>query len=134
MAEMKPVVIDLVNRPQTLKILSTVNNECRPHSLICKGMLTKGPSTILVGQVLMYKTIVNFNSNPYVEFLLVNGAIAYAIQAKVVRSYKDPECEEMKRMSKVLERYSQVPRAVWEFEVLEVFDEGLTRQEDGCRV
>ena len=124
MTELLPIIIDLLKRPETHKVLSTVTPDGKPHSIICASLVVTDPSTIVVGEVYMFKTGVNLMNNRNVEFLVWSGANAYSIQATVKSRME--EGPEMEKMTKSLAKTNLVPVAVWEFKVDSAFDEGIT--------
>lgn len=126
MAELLPIIIDMLKRPDTNKVLSTSSAEGRPHSIICGSLLVTDPSTIVVGQVYMYRTVANLEVNPHAEFLVWRGAQAYSIQAVVRRSYDHGP--NMEKMEKLLGKMKMSPVAVWEFDVVSAHDEGVTEK------
>lgn len=131
MAELLPIIIDMLKRPDTHKVLSTSSADGIPHSIICGSLLVTDPSTIIVGQVYMQRTVSNLEVNPRAEFLVWRGAEAYSIQAVLRCHYGDGP--NMEKMEQLLGKMNMVPVEVWEFEVLSAHDEGIT-EKAGSRV
>lgn len=131
MAEMLPIIMDMLKRPETTKILSTVTPDGKPHSIVCGSLLVSNPSTVIVGQVYMYKTVENLEVNKNVEFLVCHGAQAYSIQAVLKDVYETGP--EMERMEVLLSKMNMKPVAVWEFSVVSAHDEGIT-EKSGSRI
>lgn len=126
MAELLPIIMDMLKRPDTNKVLTTSSLDGRPHSIICGSLLVTDPSTIIVGQVYMYKTCDNLAENPHVEFLVWRGAQAFSIQAVLKgRSESGPN---MEKMEQLLGKMNMIPIAVWEFSVVSAYDEGITER------
>ncbi len=124
MAELIPLIMDMLNRPETHKVLSTVSPEGKPHSVICGSLIATDPSTIFVGQVYMHQTCINLTVNRDVEFLVWSGAQAYSIQATLSSICIDGP--EMEKMEKLLGKMNMRPLSVLVFKVNSAYDEGIT--------
>lgn len=123
MVEMIPLIMDMVQRPDTNKVMSTTSPEGKPHVIVCGSLLVPDSETIAVGEVYMYATIKNIESNPNVEFLVWSGKTGYAIKAVVKsRSESGPLLD---KMNVYLSRMNMTAVAVWEFKVESVFDAGI---------
>ncbi|MFA6805330.1 MAG: pyridoxamine 5'-phosphate oxidase family protein [Candidatus Methanomethylophilaceae archaeon] len=126
MAELIPLITDMLKRPETHKVLSTVTPDGKPHSIVCGSLIVKDPSTIMVGQVYLTRTCVNLANNRNVEFLVWRGPDAYSIQATFVsRQDSGPE---MEKMTQLLAKMNMVPTAVLEFSVDSAYYEGITEK------
>lgn len=124
MAELIPIILDLIKRPETNKVMSTVSPEGNPHTIVCGSLLAPDPETIIVGEVYMYATIDNLRSCPKAEFLVWSGKNAYSIQTvAVARSESGPLFD---RMNQNLDRMHMQAVAIWEFKVLSAYDESIT--------
>ncbi len=124
MVHMTEPVIRLVKHPETSKVMATVSPEGVPHVIVCGSLMVTEPDTIVVGEAYMYRSAEYIRSNPNVEFLVWRGKSAYSIRA-VARDRLDsgPVYD---RMCQLLERKSMACAAVWTFEALEVWDEGVS--------
>lgn len=124
MTELIPLLMDMLKRPETHKVLSTVSPEGKPHSVICGSLIVTDPCTIMVGQVYMHQTSVNITANRDVEFLVWLGAQAYSIQATLKSILT--EGPEMEKMEQLLGKMNMKPLSVFVFTVNSAYDEGIT--------
>jgi len=123
MVQMLPIVMDMLIRPETHKVMSTVSVDGQPHSIVCGSLIVIDSETIVVGEVNMYTTCKNLETNSKVEFLAWSGREAYGIQAEAVgRVTKGPVLE---KMNQHLDKMNMVAKALWEFRVCSVYDEGV---------
>ncbi len=124
MVVMTEPVIRMIKHPDTSKVLTTVSPDGEPHSIVCGSLMVTEPDTIIVGEVFMYRSAENIRCNPNVEFLVWKGKDAYSIKA-VARNRLDsgPEFE---KMCSNLDRMNMTCVAVWVFEALEVWNEGIS--------
>lgn len=124
MVKMIPMVVDMLRRPETNKVMSTTSPEGDPHAIVCGSLLVTDNDTIIVGEVYMYATCRNLEHNPKAEFLVWSGKDAFSIQAVVKdRVESGPLLE---KMNHNLEKMKMKAVAVWEFNVLSVHDEGIS--------
>ena len=122
MVNLPPQVLDLVKRPDTCKVLTTINDDGSPHSIVCGAFLVPDTHTIVVGQTWMNITGANLERDPRAEIVVWIGAAAYTIQCRFVKRSEDEKY--LKCMNEKLERMNLKVFAVWFFEVVSVRDEG----------
>ncbi len=123
MVQMLPIVMDMLIRPETHKVMSTVSVDGQPHSIVCGSLIVIDPETIAVGEVNMYTTCKNLETNRKVEFLAWLGREAYGIQAEAVgRITEGPILE---KMNQRLNKMNMVAYELWAFRVCSVYDEGV---------
>ncbi len=132
MANMAPKIMDMLKRPETNKVLSTVSPEGDPHSIVCGSLLVIDEETVIVGEVYMYATCRNLNNNPKAEFLVWSGKDAYSIQATL--SSRIDSGPLLEKMNHNLERMKMKAVAVLEFKVRSVYDEGISPDTAGTQI
>lgn len=116
------IVLDLMNRPDSVKILSTACKCAIPHAIVCGSIISPEPTKVAVGEIMMKVSSKNMRENDRVAILVAKGPEAYEIKAKVSgRLDSGPMLDEF---NKNLEKMNLKANAVWVFDVLEVFDEG----------
>ena len=117
-------VARMIKHPDTHKVLTTVTPDGKPHAIVCASLSMLGDDTILVADVFMHRTSDNLNNNPNVEILVWQGKVGYSLKA--VAAGRVVEGPSFDKMVGVMERFNLTPIAVWEFKVLEIWDESAT--------
>jgi hypothetical protein len=132
MVKMIPKVIDMLRRPETNKVMTTVSPDGNPPAVVCGSLLVSDEESVIVGEVYMYATCRNLMNNPRAEFLVWSGKDAYSLQA-VLKSRSDsgPLFE---KMNQNLERMKMKAAAVLEFSVISVYDKGISPDTVGTRI
>lgn len=123
MVNLPPQVLDLAKNPDACKVLTTINEDGSPHSIVCGAFLVPNANTIVVGQTWMNITGANVERDPRAEIVVWYGALAYTIQCRFVKKSDNPKY--LQCMNEKLERMNLAVSSVWFFEVLSVRDEGL---------
>lgn len=123
MVKMIPMVMDMLKRPDTHKVMTTVSPEGDPHAIVCGSLLVKDEDTIIVGEVYMYATSRNLENNPKAEFLVWSGKDAFSVQT--IAKERIDSGPLLDKMNHNLEKMKMRAVAVWEFSVLSVHDEGV---------
>jgi hypothetical protein len=125
MVQIPEPVARMIMHPDAHKVLSTVTPDGKPHSIVCASLAMDGEDTVIVGEVFMHKTCENLVINPNVEILVWQGKNGYSLKAVTTgRMIEGPQFEKMHAM---LEKYNMEAVAVWEFKVLEIWDESASR-------
>ncbi len=114
----------MIKHPDTHKVLTTVTPDGKPHAIVCASLSMLGEDTILVAEVFMHRTCDNLKNNPNVEILVWQGKNGYSLKA--VTTGRVVEGPSFEKMVGVMERFNLTPVAVWEFKVLEIWDESAT--------
>lgn len=117
-------VARMIKHPDTHKVLTTVTPDGKPHAIVCASLSMLGEDTILVAEVFMHRTCDNLKNNPNVEILVWQGKNGYSLKA--VTTGRVVEGPSFEKMVGVMERFNLTPVAVWEFKVLEIWDESAT--------
>ena len=123
MVNLPPQVLDLAKRPDSCKVLTTINEDGSPHSIVCGAFLVPDAHTVVVGQTWMNVSGANLERDPRAEIVVWIGAAAYTIQCRYVRKSDDEKY--LKCMNEKLDRMNLKVTTVWFFEVDSVRDEGL---------
>ncbi|MBR6214475.1 MAG: pyridoxamine 5'-phosphate oxidase family protein [Candidatus Methanomethylophilaceae archaeon] len=114
----------MIKHPDTHKVLTTVTPDGKPHAIVCASLSMLGDDTILVAEVFMHRTCDNLKNNPNVEILVWQGRNGYSLKA--VTTGRIIEGPAFDKMTVIMEKYNLTPTAVWEFKVLEIWDESAT--------
>lgn len=122
MAEIPKNVLDLLRRPDSVKVLVTASEKGVPHAIVCGSIISPEPSKVAVGEILMKVSAKNMAANPKVSILVTKGPEAYIIKAAVGGRVADGGM--LDDFNRNLEKMNLRAAAVWVFDVLEVFDEG----------
>lgn len=117
-------VAKMIKHPDTHKVLTTVTPDGKPHAIVCASLSMLGDDTILVAEVFMHRTCDNLKNNPNVEILVWQGRNGYSLKA--VTTGRIIEGPAFDKMTTIMEKYNLTPTAVWEFKVLEIWDESAT--------
>lgn len=125
MVEMLPIVVDMLRRPESHKVLATVSPEGDPHVIVCGTLLVPDAGTIVMGEIGMYTTGRNLSANPICEILVWSGKDAYAVKA--MASCRFEAGPMLDRLNQILDKMNVQAVAAWEFKVLSVFDEGMSK-------
>ncbi len=125
MVSMPEPVIKMIKQSDTHKVLATVSPDGKPHAIVCASLWVKGDDTIVLGEVFMQRTAMYLQKNPNAEFLVWLGRNAYSIKA--VLTERKTEGVEYDKMSAYLDKFDFTTVAVWEFKVLEVWDESASK-------
>ena len=117
-------VARMIKHPDTHKVLTTVSPDGKPHAIVCASLSMIGDDTVLVAEVFMHRTCDNLRQNPNVEILVWQGKNAYSLKA--VTTGRIVEGEAFDRMCTAMERFNLTAVAVWEFKVMEIWDESAS--------
>ncbi|MDR1404006.1 MAG: pyridoxamine 5'-phosphate oxidase family protein [Candidatus Methanoplasma sp.] len=132
MVKIIPKVADMLIRPDTNKVMTTVSPEGEPHAIVCGSLLVSGEESIAVGKVYMYATCRNLRSNPVAEFLVWSGKDAYSVRA-VLRS-RIESGPLFDKMNHNLGKMKMKAVSVLEFDVLSIYDEGISPDTAGTQI
>ena len=117
-------VAKMLKTPDSHKVLSTASPDGIPHSIVCASLSLAAPDMIVVAEVFMHRTCEYLKTNPNVEILVWQGKNAYSLKA--VATERLVEGEVFDKMYAAMDRFNLVTVAVWEFKVLEIWDESAS--------
>ncbi|NLL95188.1 MAG: pyridoxamine 5'-phosphate oxidase family protein [Thermoplasmatales archaeon] len=115
-------VLDLISRPESSKILCSVDSEGQPHSIVCGSVFAIDEETLAAGEVLMKRTKANMAGNKKVAIMVVSGKDAYNIDC-VVDSRLDSG-PVLDGLNVKLDKMNLKAHAVWTFKASAVYDQG----------
>lgn len=72
-------VLTLLKDPEAKKVISTVCPGNRPHTITAGTIAALGDSQMMVGEILMKKTVSNLSKNPNASFNVIKGMESYEI-------------------------------------------------------
>ena len=117
-------VAKMIQSPDSHKILATVSTDGKPHAIVCASLSMVGHDTILVAEVFMHRTCEYLKTNPNVEILVWQGKNAYSLKAATTGRLVEGEAFD--KMYAAMDRFNLTTVAVWEFKVLEIWDESAS--------
>ena len=124
MVSLPPAVLEMAKHPNTIKIMSSINEDGTPHSIICGTLFVPDAETVGVGQVWMGTTGRNVMRDGRVEFVLWGeGRKAFGVQCRFREKTDDPVV--LASVNEKLERMNIEARSVWFFDVVAVTDESF---------
>ena len=116
-------VRDLISRPEPVKILVTADRSGQPRGIVCGSIFIPDDETLAVGEVFMNTTKRNLEENPKAAVTVVLGGEAYNINLTVIERLEEGDL--LDAINDKLSRVNLKARAVWTFDVVSVFDEGI---------
>ena len=116
-------VLEIARRPGSCKILTTVDEDGSPHSIVCGTLFVPDTDIIGVGRVWMGKTCANLERDPRATFMLWEGTHAYEIRCRFHRATSDHEA--LNEINEKLDRMNVKAASVLLFDVESVSDEGF---------
>lgn len=114
-------VMNLLNDKEASKVLTTVDLNGIPHSIVVGSIMAPTEDMLCAAEVLMKKTAKNLETNKNIAVLTVKGTESYLVNATVVKrqisgDLFDTVAEELKKVG--------LPtQAVWTFEPTAIFDQ-----------
>jgi hypothetical protein len=135
MVEMPKEVMELMNSPQSVKVISTISADGKLHSIRVGSLIAVAPNMAAVGAIMMKTSSKNMESmkkKGQEIALLVNADMkAYLIMAKVKEAQKSgPLFDKMNENMKAMNLHAE---AVWVFEPTGVWNESASR-ESGTKI
>lgn len=105
-----------------VKTLVTASAAGMPHAIVCGSIIAPSADKIVVGEVLMKRASANLQSNPKAAVLVTVGPESYEIVlSNPVRIAEGPMLDQM---NENLAKVHLQARALWAFDVAEVYNEG----------
>ncbi len=132
MAKLTPVMMDLIRRPDSIKVMSTVSEDGMPHTIVCGTLTVPEEDVIAVGRVWLSTTGKNIERDPRAEFFVWSGKNAYSILCEFIGESGDSA--DVEKMNAGLDKYGMGTCTVWKFRVTAVYDEGMMSDTGGERV
>ena len=123
MVTLPPQVLELAKRPDTVKIMTSINEDGTPHSIVCGTLFVPDQETIGVGQVWLGRTGRNILRDPRVEFLLWGGRTAVGIHCRFREKTEDPAVVDA--VNEKLDRMNIKAASVWFFDIVSATDESF---------
>ena len=125
MVEMPQQVVNMINHPNTNKVLATISPDGYPHTIVAGSLMCTDSETIIVGEAFMYRTVQNLERDAHAEFIVWQGRNAYSIKA--VAQERKTSGPEFDRMSELLGKMNMSVAAIWVFKAKEVWDESASK-------
>ncbi|MFA6710085.1 MAG: pyridoxamine 5'-phosphate oxidase family protein [Candidatus Methanomethylophilaceae archaeon] len=114
-------VVDLMNRPESVKILVTADAAGQPHAIVCGSFFMFDESTVAVGEVMMRVSAKNMSENKRVAILVTSGKEAFEVVATVGERMIDGPA--LTALNDKMEPMHLHANALWTFDATAVFDE-----------
>ena len=123
MVQLPQYIIDLIRRPDSNKVMSTVSADGTAHTVVCGSLTVPDSDRIAVGRVWLRATGKNLERDSRAEFLVWSGKEAYSIVCDFVGSTRD--VDDVAKMNAGLDKMGMFTGTLWLFEVRAVYYEGL---------
>lgn len=116
-------VMDLAKRPDSCKILTTINEDGSPHSIVCGTLFVPSPEEIGIGRVWLGRTCENLSRDSRASFIVWGGVQAYEIGCRF--RCATSEHDALDEINEKLDRINVKASSVLIFDVESVYDEGF---------
>ena len=124
MVQIPEKVLAKMAEQTTVKTLVTASADGMPHAIVCGSIIAPAADKVVVGEVLIQRASANLQANPKAAILVAAGMESYEIVlANPVRITEGPMLDQM---NENLAKIHLQARALWAFDVAEVYDEGAT--------
>ena len=117
-------VMKVLSDESSVKILSSVSNDGKLHSVAAGSIMAMGEDRLFVAEIFMNTTSKNIQANKNVAILIVKGKESYLINATALERHTEGEYFET--MIKPMSEKGIPVKAVWTFEANEIFDQSAT--------
>ncbi len=117
-------VMKVLGDESSVKVLSTISNDGKLHSVAAGSIMAMGEDRLFVAEIFMNTTSQNIQANKNVAILIVKGKESYLINATALK--RNTEGEFFEKMTKPMSEKGFTVKAVWTFELNEVFDQSAT--------
>jgi len=117
-------VMEVLSDESSVKILSSVSNDGKLHSVAAGSLMAMGEDRLFVAEIFMNTTSKNIQANKNVAILIVKGTESYLINATALERFTEGEYFET--MIKPMSEKGIPVKAVWTFEANEIFDQSAT--------
>ena len=119
MVQIPEKVLAKMAEQTTVKTLVTASACGAPHAIVCGSIIAPTADKVVVGEVLMKRASANLQANPKAAILITAGMESY----EIVRIAEGPMLDQM---NAELAKIHLQARALWAFDVAEVYDEGAS--------
>ena len=117
-------VIKVLSDESSVKVISSVSNDGKLHSVAAGSIMAMGEDRLFVAEIFMNTTSKNIQANKNVAILIVKGMESYLINATALE--RNTEGEFFETMIKPMSEKGIPVKAVWTFEINEIFDQSAT--------
>jgi len=117
-------VMAAFNDPKSVKVLTSVDADGQPHSIVCGSIRAVAPDTLIVGEILMRSTSANLGKNVKAAILVLVDKTSYVVNVKVVQ--RVTEGPMLDGMNQALAAMGLKASAVWVFSPTAVFDQSAS--------
>ncbi len=115
-------IMEKLKSPGATKILVTASKEGQPHAIVCGSIIFPAEDKVAVGEILMKRAAKYLEENGKAAILAAEGPVSYELVLKnPQRVAEGPALDEMNAN---LAKANLKARALWIFDVAEVYDEG----------
>lgn len=117
-------VMSLLSDESSVKVISSISSDGKLHSIAAGSVMPMGEDKLVAAEIFMNTTSKNIQANKNVAVLVVKGMESYLINVTAIERYTDGEVFEM--MSKPMSEKGIPVKAVWTFEVNDIFDQSAS--------
>lgn len=119
-------VLNLLNDQEATKILTSVGNDGKPHSIVVGSGMSPNGEIVCCGEVMMKKTSANLANNKSVAVLVVKGMESYLVEAEVIE--KQTEGEMFESVKAELAKIGLPMSGLWLFKPTAIFNQGANAE------
>lgn len=124
MVAIPEAVLEKMKAETTVKAIVTADAAGQPHGIVAGTIMAPAPDKIIIGEVLMKRTVANLNANAKAAIMVVAGMEAYEIQ--IANPVRIDSGEALDNMNKALEAIHLHANAMWMFDVVAVYNESAS--------
>lgn len=124
MVAIPSAVLDLMNKPGTVKALISASKDGVPHAIVAGTIMSTAPDTMIFGEILSKVSVKNLAENDNAAFLVSNATESYVINCKVkAKLTSGPELDGLNEKVAKMHLHAN---ALWVFTVASVFNQSAT--------
>ena len=114
-------VMKLLNDKEASKVLTTVDSNGIPHSIVVGSMMAPAEDMLCAAEVLMKKTAENLKTNKNIAILAVKGMESYSVNGTVIQRQVSGDLFET--VAEELKKVGLPTQAVWTFKPTAIFNQ-----------
>jgi len=114
-------VMNLLNDREASKVLTTVDSQGIPHSIVVGSIMAPAGDLLCAAEVLMKKTAKNLETNKNIAVLAVKGTESYLVNATVIERQISGNLFDT--VAKELKKLGLPTQAVWTFNPTAIYDQ-----------
>jgi hypothetical protein len=117
-------VLNLLRDESAVKVVTSISGEGKLHSVVAGSVMALGEDKLSVMEIFMNTTSDNLQANKDMAVLVVKGMESYLINATVIERITEGKL--FGAYAKVMSEKGLPIKAVWTFDVDEMFDQSAS--------